>query len=274
MIDASNLPTGAVLELNDIGFAAVIGDVSLSGGAGAQVIFADNGAQRIVLGADDDELHGGGGDDIVGSEGGDDRLFGEEGNDTMFGGEGADLIHGGRDHDTVTFDGNAADYEITQENAVLTVRSLSDPSDVDTLVNVETIRFADQTINVSYDDDLSMVAGLYQQLFGRQGDLEGVQFWAKGFSDGVNAGDLILSFFASEEAHSQGFTQWGSKGEATLELLYEVLFDRDSDGDGFAFWQAMSEEGMSLKDIAEQFSRSEEMRSDHSLGAEDWQFMV
>ena len=31
---------------------------------------------------------------------------------------------------------------------------------------------------------------------------------------------------------------------------------------------------MSLKDIAEQFSRSEEMRSDHSLGAEDWQFMV
>ena len=274
VIDASNLPTGAVLELNDIGFAAVIGDVSLSGGAGAQVIFADNGAQRIVLGADDDELHGGGGDDIVGSEGGDDRLFGEEGNDTMFGGEGADLIHGGRDHDTVTFDGNAADYEITQENAVLTVRSLSDPSDVDTLVNVETIRFADQTINVSYDDDLSMVAGLYQQLFGRQGDLEGVQFWAKGFSDGVNAGDLILSFFASEEAHSQGFTQWGSKGEATLELLYEVLFDRDSDGDGFAFWQAMSEEGMSLKDIAEQFSRSEEMRSDHSLGAEDWQFMV
>ncbi|MEE2951865.1 MAG: DUF4347 domain-containing protein [Pseudomonadota bacterium] len=274
VIDSSNLPAGTVLELNDISFAAVVGNVSLTGGAGAQIIFADDGAQRIVLGADDDELHGGGGDDIVGSEGGDDRLFGEGGNDTMFGGEGADLIHGGRDHDTVTYEGEAAGYEITRDHAVVTVRSLSDPTDVDTLVNVETITFADKTIELSYEDDLSLVAGLYQQLFGRQGDLAGVQFWTKRLADGGSAGDVMLDVFASEEAQAQGFTHFGPNGEASLELLYEVLFDRNSDRAGFDFWQQALDEGMSLKDIADRFAHSLEMKTDHSLGAEAWQFLI
>ncbi|SMD10829.1 autotransporter-associated beta strand repeat-containing protein [Fulvimarina manganoxydans] len=274
VIDSSNLPAGTVLELNDISFAAVVGNVSLTGGAGAQIIFADDGAQRIVLGADDDELHGGGGDDIVGSEGGDDRLFGEGGNDTMFGGEGADLIHGGRDHDTVTYEGQAAGYEITRDHAVVTVRSLSDPTDVDTLVNVETITFADKTIELSYEDDLSLVAGLYQQLFGRQGDLAGVQFWTKRLADGGSAGDVMLDVFASEEAQAQGFTHFGPNGEASLELLYEVLFDRNSDRAGFDFWQQALDEGMSLKDIADRFAHSLEMKTDHSLGAEAWQFLI
>ena len=99
VIDASALPPGTIINLQDVEFAVIIGPATLGGGEGANTVFAGAGSQTIVLGADDDELHGGDGDDIIGSRGGDDRLFGDAGNDRVTGGIGDDYLEGGSGND-------------------------------------------------------------------------------------------------------------------------------------------------------------------------------
>jgi VCBS repeat-containing protein len=99
VIDAQGLPTGTHLQLHNVEFAAVIGSIKVTGGAGSQVVFGDSASQHMVLGADDDVLHGGGGRDYVGSLGGDDRLYGDDGNDTVSGGIGSDRLWGGNGQD-------------------------------------------------------------------------------------------------------------------------------------------------------------------------------
>jgi Ca2+-binding RTX toxin-like protein len=101
VIDARDLPSGTVLNLQNVGFAAVIGAVRVTGGEGSQNVWGDSADQYIVLGADDDTLHGGGGADYVGSRTGNDMLFGDDGADTVTGGEDADVVYGNQQDDAV-----------------------------------------------------------------------------------------------------------------------------------------------------------------------------
>jgi hypothetical protein len=99
VIDASRLPSGTVLDLDNVEFAIIIGPATATGGAGRNYVIGDGSAQTILLGPDDDILHGGAGNDTVGSKGGDDQLFGDEGNDTVVGGLGNDHLEGGAGDD-------------------------------------------------------------------------------------------------------------------------------------------------------------------------------
>ena len=93
--------TGKTLQVNDIEFVSILGNATVTGGAGDNYATGDDNAQFISLGEGNDTLYGGGGDDTVGSAGGDDSLFGEAGNDTMNGGTGADSLWGGTESDVV-----------------------------------------------------------------------------------------------------------------------------------------------------------------------------
>ncbi|MET0274268.1 MAG: Ig-like domain-containing protein, partial [Phenylobacterium sp.] len=102
VIDTRGLPNGSAIQLNNVEFAAVIGAVTVTGGAGSQTVYGDGASQTLFLGPDDDELHGGGGVDTVSSAGGADRLFGDEGADSVSGGIGDDIVHGNAGSDTVS----------------------------------------------------------------------------------------------------------------------------------------------------------------------------
>ncbi|OHY98660.1 cadherin domain-containing protein [Salinicola sp. MIT1003] len=271
VIDTSALPGGNQLQLDNIDFASIIGATTLSGGDGDNVVIADDAAQTIVLGADDDELHGGGGDDTVGSKGGDDLIYGEAGNDTVFGGAGADRLHGGSDTDTARYDGNRDDYIVTQDHSVITIQSKADPSDVDTLINVETLAFADDNETVEYTSDLNWIAGLYQQVLGRQADVDGIQYWAQRNTDGMSKTDIAMSFLTSSEAGQQ-LDGSGSGIDATLDTLYQFLLGRDADVSGKAYWANELERGTSLRDVVGGFMDSAEM-STHDLTATEWSFI-
>jgi Ca2+-binding RTX toxin-like protein len=101
MIDGRGLPSGSQINLDNVDFAALIGNMTVVGGAGQNFVAGDDAQQFISLGADDDTLYGGGGDDTVGSAGGADLLFGDNGNDVMSGGTGADSLFGGNDNDLI-----------------------------------------------------------------------------------------------------------------------------------------------------------------------------
>ncbi|RXK88456.1 hypothetical protein EST62_02800 [Chlorobaculum sp. 24CR] len=101
VIDASQLPRGTAINLNNVGFAIIIGPGYYSGGEGSNITVADGGSQFIILGDDDDTTHGGAGNDSVGSLGGDDVLYGDDGNDLVFGGDGNDSLYGGTGDDTI-----------------------------------------------------------------------------------------------------------------------------------------------------------------------------
>jgi len=269
VIDTRSLPSGSVLRLDNVNFAALIGAVQVTGGTGSQTVWGDDAAQHIVLGVDDDVLHGGGGDDTVGSKGGNDRIYGEAGNDTLFGGAGADRLHGGGDADTARYEGNRDDYIITQDHSVVTVQSKADPSDVDTLINVETLVFADGEQAVDYTSELNWIAGLYRQVLGRQADLDGIQYWARQVDEGSDTGDVALRFLDSVEA---GKALSSGDSSATLNALYEGLLGRTADMAGKAYWLDRLESGMTLHDLAAGFMESSEMQT-QNLTATEWSFL-
>jgi uncharacterized delta-60 repeat protein len=99
VIDARNLPAGTVIQLDQVEFAVVVGDVIVQGGDGRNYVFGNDDSQTLFLGEGDDELHGGGGNDIVASNQGDDHLFGDDGADLVVGGIGNDELEGGAGDD-------------------------------------------------------------------------------------------------------------------------------------------------------------------------------
>ncbi|WP_460431406.1 DUF4214 domain-containing protein, partial [Aquaspirillum soli] len=149
VIDVSQLPKGTVIQVENIDFIAIVGEVRAIGGSGQNVAVGDNLNQFIVLGADNDSIYGGGGQDTVGSLGGDDQTFGEAGDDTVYGGAGNDTLtggigndrlNGGFGNDTAIQSGARGDYTISVDGhtVVLTHKTTGE---IDRLLDVELVKF-------------------------------------------------------------------------------------------------------------------------------------
>lgn len=275
VIDTTRLPIGTTIHLGNVEFAAVIGSVRLTGGAGAQFVIGDSAAQFMVLGADDDILFGGAGNDTVGSMGGNDRLFGNAGNDTLFGGAGANFLHGGTDSDVATFSGNISRYDIVRDHGKTTVRSLDVPGDIDTLVNIEVLRFADADYTVQSAQPDIWIASLYEQVLGRQADLGGFQYWTQSHDAGYSIGEIGLSFLHSAEYQKGAAAQQFDNlpAGAQLDLFYQHFLGRTPDAPGHAYWMQRLQEGTSLADVAQSFVVSIEMQGMY-VQPTGWEFFV
>jgi ELWxxDGT repeat protein len=71
------------------------------GGAGNDVIYGSQAADRIMAGDGDDWINGGAGNDVIYGEDGDDRLFGGDDRDYINGGAGSNVIRGGNAVDRI-----------------------------------------------------------------------------------------------------------------------------------------------------------------------------
>ncbi len=256
LLDLSALPENSRLNMDSIDLAFVLGDqMTLNTGHQDHILYGDGGAQEFLLGQGDDQLHAG------------------AGNDEMLVALGSDMIHGGLDTDTAVFSGRYSDYRIEQENTVLTVQHLENSSDNATLVNVELLRFADQMITVDYHDDHKMLTGLYQQVFDRQADTNGLQWWADQLDQGVSIGKLVMSFLDSTEYRSTHESLVIEQSDAAqLDTLYETLLGRDLSDSDQAELLAQMDAGKSIENIAEAVALSEEMQALY-LEASAWDFL-
>lgn len=134
-------------------------------GAGVYVFSSYDGDSTLVGSDGDDYLYRyGGGDSKLRAGLGDDQMFGDEGDDFFWGGQGNDAINGGAGIDTLVMNGAYADYTIEEIAGQYVINHLGgtgfDGSDV--FVNIEKVRFSDQTIelNTTPTDLLASITGL------------------------------------------------------------------------------------------------------------------
>ncbi|MBZ9539959.1 DUF4214 domain-containing protein [Modicisalibacter tunisiensis] len=251
------------------------GDDSVSGGKGNDTIDAGAGSDTVRGGTGDDSIDGGAGSDTI---------HGGAGNDSIAGGAGDDSIYGGAGDDTVVFDGNAADYTITQKGAVVTVVD-NTTGESDSLVNAEHLQFADENQIIEYDDNVSALATLYDTALDRadnqsDADLGGMQYWTEQLQSGARLGDVAASFVLSDE----GQALYGdipldpstaTQITDTVDTFYQAFLDRNPDPEGEQYWANAFENGASLSDVANSFVESDEFNNSlQQQSPSDWDFLV
>ncbi len=121
--------------------------VTLSGGAGNDMLFARPGSDYIIFGnGGNDGCYGDNGNDILYGGNGNDMLFGHDGNDTLVGGPGNDLLCGESGDDTYVFGrGSGADNLIYTDNGGTDVISVESG----TTANQLWFRARDNSLEVS-----------------------------------------------------------------------------------------------------------------------------
>lgn len=96
-------------SMNHEGSALVLGDDTISGDAGSDIIFGDDGDNTSTIGGAD-ILSGGVENDFIDGDSGNDQIFGENGEDVLYGGLGNDVVVGGADNDIMFGDNGWAGY--------------------------------------------------------------------------------------------------------------------------------------------------------------------
>jgi len=159
---------------------------------------------------------------------------------------------------------------------MITITSKTDSTDVQTLVNVEKVQFADQTMPLTYDSHINAVAGTYSQMFGRQGDVNGVNFWADAIKNkGLSLGQMAVEFMHSaEQLQKIGFDIVKADIPTQVEQFYQSFLGRAFDPVGKAFWvDAVSTGRLNLESLATTVIESVEMHSHYAAPAQ-WDFSL
>ncbi len=176
--------------------------------------------------------------------------------------------------DTLVLSGARSDYVIEQKDGQTLVTRVDDPSQQTRLINVETLQFNDGNVSVESRSELNVLAGLYQNILGRQADVSGFEYWGQQQSTGTqNLGQIALNMIASTENTARGNIITNDIGN-NVEVLYHAIFNRNAEASGKAYWVTqMKDNGMSLQDVANAFVASVEM-SANAQSAAQWDFIV
>ena len=242
LIKTGGLASNAVLQLDNVDFAAIVGAATLHGGAGQNYIVGDDAVQHIVLttGSDNDTVFGGGGNDIISTAGGNDHLDGGTGNDLMAGGAGNDIIAGG-DGDDVLQGGRSdvgqwqfylnSDGQVVGQHQM----AMTDTTSMETLtaaqLNSAVTALGFSTGSASQLQSLSL---FYHAAFDRAPDLPGLSSWVK---SGLTLDQIAQGFFDAPEA--QGATLSGLDNQDFVQKLYNNSFGRSAEPNELAFWQSI-----------------------------------
>ena len=166
-----------------------------------------------------------------------------------------DTFDGGAGTDTALYSGNRAKYTISKTSTGWTVSSKAEG--VDTLANVERLKFADTAIAL----DTSGVGGqtyrLYKAAFNRTPDLGGLGFWISGMDGGVSLNAVAQGFVNSAEFK----TVYGTSptNAQIVTRFYDNVLGRAADSGGYNYWLGILDSGQaSVAGVLAAFSESSE----------------
>jgi hypothetical protein len=202
---------------------------------------------NMVSTESDDLLYGGTGSDSILGRGGNDTISGAAGNDTIDGGSGSDIA---------VFSGNLADYKLSKSGSTYTVQAKTGSDGTDTLTNIESLQFADKTVNLTIQakaatispTDLQHLSELYIGFFNRIPEAEGLALWIDHLKAGQSFEQIGESFYQWGVYYSSltGYTANMSNADF-VNLIYRDTLGRKegADAGGLACWTGALASGQS-----------------------------
>lgn len=227
------------------------------------------GNDVITGGSYSDRMAGYDGLDLLDGGDGNDVLEGGAGDDTLIGGSGGDYIYGDSGNDTAVYAGLNAHFSISfgSEYDYVTDRIYGS---IDTLEQVETIKFLDGTLTFDPESSAAKIARLYDAAFQSPITEGALDYWL----DLVHDQKMLLADVAKQ------FTSYLLQGEGDaanlsnasfVELLYNRVLGRAADPGGRAAWTGALDAGLARSDAFFLISESTEHRGrtsshlDHGL---------
>ena len=169
-------------------------------------------------------------------------------NDTLSGGAGNDTIDGGAGTDTVQFQGKLSAYKVTMSGANGTVAdSVTARDGMDTLKNIEHLRFTDFDINTAIKAlagsmntaTVQRVMELYVAFFNRTPDADGLTYWLGQSKAGVSTTQIAESFYGVGVQYTS-LTGFSSTMTTTdfINVVYRNVLGRadGADAGGLQYW--------------------------------------
>ncbi len=274
VIDASELPAGSQLVLNAVDFAAIIGAVNVSGNTPGQILTGDAAAQHFTVSSS-------AGGAVFSGAGADTLRFssplasGNAAKQALAAATpaGTTILHGGQGSDTAVFNGASSAYDVAAHEGYVVVTAKAQPTQHALVINAEYLQFSDGVTAVANSDHLTAIAGLYNDVLGRQADYLGIEFWGDAAKQGASLGTIALAIIGSAESQGRHAMQFNGDSAHDVELLYQGVFSRHSDAGGLAFWVDQMAHGLTLEQVAQDFLTAAEMTA-HKIGAPNWDFLV
>ncbi len=159
--------------------------------------------------------------------------------------------------DAVTFSGNRRDYTIINNgNNTVTVSQTN--GSIDTLVNIDRLRFFDASVALDINGHGGQAYGLYQAVFNRLPDASGLGFWINALDTGTSLIDVTNTFISSPEF----VATYNALDTANfVRLLYVNILNRTAEPGGFAYWTGLLDTGATDRaNVVLNFSASPEFQ--------------
>ncbi|MEE2951408.1 MAG: S8 family serine peptidase [Pseudomonadota bacterium] len=217
-----------------------------SGGA----VITDNGSDNV----EDEIVTGTAGDDVF--------------SDLSF----PSNVAGGDGFDAIVLPGNITDFILTPAPGGFTLTKASDSETSIFFSDVEAIRFDDITLERHDDPEAVSLYSLYQTVFGRAAEINGLSFWFNEAEKGLSMHDIATSFAQSDEFQ----TTYGvdPSPETLVDGIYANIFGREPDPAGEAFWLDAFQNGLETADFLTAFSDATELHALVENAVDDGIFLI
>lgn len=188
------------------------------------------------------------------------NAIGGSGNDQFTGNNANNFIDGGAGVDVLTYNDLRKDFLFKLNGNILTVTdNISSREGVDTLTNIERVKFDDGTLvlDIPQSSTYSSLYRLYQASFARAPDEGGFRYWVDQSNKGIDFNSFASSFISSAEFKSK----YGTDVSNTqyVDLLYQNVLDRLPDAEGQAFWtNKLQTAALTRQDVLLSFANSPE----------------
>lgn len=252
--DASRTVLSNATGVHTLNLAAVTDAVrvDLSRGsaqiAGVEVtIDADTKVGKVLTGdgADIVTLASAGGDVALG-----------RGNDTAIV-SAVGTVDGGAGFDRIVLSSARDQFSIVAKDGAVSL-SHKDSGDLVTAKDVQYYAFGEAAADiliVTASAAEAQLARLYDLMFGRAADFDGLGYWVGRYVDGAGLGAIASSFSASSEFDSIGAQL---SADAFVSLLYTQMLGRSADDNGASYWIDKINGGSDRNEIAASFALSDE----------------
>ncbi len=210
-------------------------------------------------------------------------LTGNAADNILAGSSGNDTLNGGSGFDTADFRSNRANYTVSKVGSTVSVKTITGTDGIDTLTNIEYLKFTDQPVVIAPANTSNQYAALlYQGALGRTPDPTGLAYWVK-LAENLSSATKALGLYGLSDATGNfngnlsiagGFTQsaefinnYGSlTNNQFVTQLYANVLDRSPDPSGLSDWVGQLSRGTTREHVLIGFAESVEAIANATVG--------